>query len=100
MNRSYFGSKLSQRRLGPPSTIHSSPVLPRRMPLRRTTGELPAGGCAQSRPFLWVTKLTTSRDVGAKGGNVLLLSGSVHWRNIKSMSNYWAFQSGFYWNAW
>jgi prepilin-type N-terminal cleavage/methylation domain-containing protein len=62
-----------------------------------------SGGAAKGSdgvPFLPVSKLTTSRDVGAKGGNVLLLSGSVHWRNIKGMSNYWAFQSGIYWNAW
>src|SRR5215467_715768 len=34
MNRSAFGLKLSQRRLGPPSTIQSLPSLPRRMPAR------------------------------------------------------------------
>ena len=44
MNRSAFGLKLSQRRLGPPSTIQSLPSLPRRMPLRRTTVEAAAGG--------------------------------------------------------
>ena len=47
-----------------------------------------------------VTKKTTSRDVGAAGGNVLLVDGSVHWRNINRMTNYWAYQSGGYWNAW
>ena len=51
-------------------------------------------------PFLWVTQLTKPSDVGAQGGNVLLLDGSVHWKNIKQMTNYWAFQAGFYWNAW
>ena len=42
-NRSAFGSKLRKRRFGPPSTIHSSPLLPVRMPLRRTCVEA-AGG--------------------------------------------------------
>jgi prepilin-type N-terminal cleavage/methylation domain-containing protein len=50
--------------------------------------------------FMVVTKKTTSRDVGAAGGNVLLLDGSVQWRNIKRMTNYWAYTSGGYWNAW
>jgi len=61
------------------------------------------GGAAKDSsgiPFKWVTTLTKSADVGAQGGNVLLLSGSVHWKNIKQMSNYWAFQAGYYWNAW
>ncbi len=49
----------------------------------------------------WVTKLTTSADVGAQGGNVLLVSGSVHWKNLRSMTNYWAFQGGpYYYNMW
>jgi hypothetical protein len=51
-------------------------------------------------PFVWVTKLTTPKDVGAQGGNVLLLSGSVHWKNVRQMTNYWACQSGGYWNMW
>src|SRR5438105_4773537 len=61
-----------------------------------------SGGAARQNglPFLWVTTLTTSRQVGAQGGNVLLLDGSVHWKNLRTMSNYWAFQSGIYWNAW
>jgi prepilin-type N-terminal cleavage/methylation domain-containing protein len=50
--------------------------------------------------FVMVTKTTTSREMGAAGGNVLLLDGSIHWKNIRSMTNYWAFQVGFYWNAW
>jgi hypothetical protein len=61
------------------------------------------GGAARQDgiPFLWVTKLTTSRQVGARGGNVLLLDGSVHWRNTKQMTNYTASQfGGGYWNAW
>ena len=51
-------------------------------------------------PFLWVKTLTKPREVGAQGGNVLLLDGSVHWKNLRVMSNYWAFQAGIYWNAW
>ena len=43
-NCSVFGSKLSQRRLGPPSTIQNSPWLPRRMALRRTLAEAAGGG--------------------------------------------------------
>ena len=60
------------------------------------------GGAAQKGgdPFLWVNTLTRSKDVGAQGGNVLLLAGSVHWKNFKQMTNYWAFQSGIYWNMW
>jgi prepilin-type N-terminal cleavage/methylation domain-containing protein len=60
------------------------------------------GGAAQQGgvPFLWVTKLTKPQEVGAQGGNVLLLAGSVHWKNIRQMSSNWAFQSGIYWNMW
>ncbi len=60
------------------------------------------GGAAKQAgmPFLWVNKKTTSRDVGAQGGNVLLLDGSVHWKSLKLMTNYWAYQSGIYWNMW
>ena len=60
------------------------------------------GGAAKQDgvPFLWVTTTTTSREAGARGGNVLLLDGSVHWKNINQMTNYWACQSGGYWNAW
>lgn len=60
------------------------------------------GGAAKQNgiPFLWVNKRTKSADVGAQGGNVLLVDGSVHWKNIRQMTNYWAFQSGYYWNAW
>jgi len=60
------------------------------------------GGPAQQSgvPFLWVTRLTRSRDVGAQGGNVLLVAGSVHWKPLRQMTNYWAFQSGIYWNMW
>jgi hypothetical protein len=60
------------------------------------------GGAAREGnvPFLLVTTTTTSKQAGAKGGNVLLLSGSVHWKNIKQMTNYWAYQTGGYWNAW
>ena len=60
------------------------------------------GGAAKQAgvPFLWVTKLTKPQDLKAQGGNVLLLTGSVHWRNIRVMTNYWAFEAGTYWNAW
>jgi len=60
------------------------------------------GGAAQRNgiPFLWMNKLTRSRDVGAQGGNVLLLDASVHWKNINQMTNYWAYQGGLYWNMW
>ena len=26
--------------------------------------------------------------------------GSVQWKNIRAMTNYWAFQAGTYWNMW
>jgi prepilin-type N-terminal cleavage/methylation domain-containing protein len=60
------------------------------------------GGAAQQGglPFLLVSRLTKPKDVGALGGNVLLLDGSVHWKNIRAMSNYWAYQGGLYWNSW
>ena len=61
------------------------------------------GGAARDStgvPFVWTSKLTKSPEVGAKGGNVLLLDGSVPWKNIRSMTNYWAYQSGYYWNMW
>ena len=50
--------------------------------------------------FISVSKLTTSRDAGATGGNVLLVDGSVQWRSIQRMTNHWAYTSGTYWNAW
>ena len=62
-----------------------------------------SGGAAQQGgiPFLGVTTLTTSGQVGARGGNVLLLDVSVQWRNLKQMTNYAASQFGDgYWNAW
>ena len=59
------------------------------------------GSMKRSRSvFISVTKKTTSREVGAAGGNVLLVDGSVHWRNINRMTNHWAYSSGGYWNAW
>jgi prepilin-type N-terminal cleavage/methylation domain-containing protein len=41
-----------------------------------------------------------TKDVGAQGGNLLLLDGSVQWKNLAQMTNYWASQAGVYWNAW
>jgi prepilin-type N-terminal cleavage/methylation domain-containing protein len=60
------------------------------------------GGAAKDKgiPFLWVSKLTKPHQLGAQGGNVLLLAGSTHWKNLKQMTNYWAYQTGTYWNAW
>ena len=49
--------------------------------------------------FMSVTKKTTSAEVGAAGGNVLLVDGSVQWRSIKRMTNHWAYTAGIYWNA-
>jgi hypothetical protein len=43
---------------------------------------------------------TTSKSVGAQGGNSLLLDGSVNWKNINQMTNYWASPDGGYWNMW
>ena len=62
-----------------------------------------AGGAAQQNgvPFLWLKTLTTSAQAGARGGNLLLLDGSVQWKNLKQMTNYAASQFGSgYWNAW
>ncbi len=61
------------------------------------------GGAARQNnnvPFVFVSTLLKPGEVGAQGGNVLLLGGSVHWKNLKQMTNYWAYQGGFYWNAW
>jgi len=60
------------------------------------------GGAASQHglPFLRVQNLTKPGDVGAQGGNVLLLDGSVRWKNMRNMTNYWAFQTGVFWNAW
>jgi prepilin-type N-terminal cleavage/methylation domain-containing protein len=49
---------------------------------------------------------TTSSNMGAEGGNVLLLDDSVHWKNISQMHNWWAYSANSeangepYWNAW
>ncbi len=62
-----------------------------------------AGGAAKRHglPFISVQTLTTSGQVGAEGGNVLLLDTSVHWKSLKLMTNYAASQFGSgYWNAW
>jgi prepilin-type N-terminal cleavage/methylation domain-containing protein len=60
-----------------------------------------AGSIKRSRAvFMVVTKTTTSRDLNAAGGNVLLVDGSVQWRNMRQMTNHWAYKSGGYWNAW
>ena len=37
--------------------------------------------------FLWFDQLTTPGDLGADGGNVALLDGSVNWKKLRSMSN-------------
>jgi prepilin-type N-terminal cleavage/methylation domain-containing protein len=60
------------------------------------------GGAASqaSFPFLYFPTMKTSKQVGAQGGNSLLLDGSVIWKNISRMSNYWASPDGGYWNAW
>ncbi len=62
----------------------------------------PAGAAQQAGdPFIGgVTKLTKPGNVGGQGGNLLLLSGSVQWRKLTSMTNYWASQFGGYWNMW
>jgi prepilin-type N-terminal cleavage/methylation domain-containing protein len=60
-----------------------------------------AGAARQNgSPFLTTKKITKPIDAGAKGGNLLLLDGSVQWKNIGQMTNYWAAESGTYWNAW
>ena len=60
-----------------------------------------AGAARQNGiPFLWVKRTTRPKDAGAVGGNVLLLDGSVGWKKLAQMTNYWAAQSGIYWNAW
>jgi len=60
------------------------------------------GGAAQQNgiPFLFMPTATTSKAVGAVGGNSLLLDGSVGWKKIGNMTNYWAAAGGGYWNAW
>jgi type II secretory pathway pseudopilin PulG len=51
-------------------------------------------------PFVYMPKTTTSKEVGAVGGNSLLLDGSAGWKKIGNMTNYWAAAGGGYWNAW
>jgi len=51
-------------------------------------------------PFVLTTKTTKPEAVGARGGNVLLLDGSAHWKNIRQMTNHWAYQGGSWYNAW
>jgi prepilin-type N-terminal cleavage/methylation domain-containing protein len=54
------------------------------------------GGAARQGgwPFLYVSKPTTSAQAGARGGNELFLDGSVHWMNIRQMTNYPTFPGG------
>ena len=60
------------------------------------------GGAASKGgyPFIYFPSTTTSKQAGAQGGNSLLLDGSVNWKNINKMTNYWAADGGGYWNAW
>jgi prepilin-type N-terminal cleavage/methylation domain-containing protein len=59
------------------------------------------GAARQGNRFLMsMPAPTTSKAVGAQGGNSLLLDGSVHWKKIGRMTNYWADPGGNYWNAW
>jgi hypothetical protein len=40
--------------------------------------------------FLWFDQLKTPSDLGADGGNVANLDGSVRWKNLKQMDgNHW-----------
>ena len=62
-----------------------------------------SGGAARQGniPFFYVSTPTTSAQAGARGGNELLLDGSVQWKNIKQMTNYAASPWGnAYMNAW
>ena len=59
-------------------------------------GALSKGG----DPFLYFPTTTTSKKAGAQGGNSLLLDGSVNWKSINKMTNYWASDGGGYWNSW
>ncbi len=61
------------------------------------------GGPARqgNQPFLYFNTPTTSAQAGARGGNELYLGGSVHWVNIKRMTNYATCPSGSaYMGAW
>ena len=60
------------------------------------------GGAAKAggQFLVYKTTPTTSKAAGAVGGNVLLLDGSVNWKGINSMSNYWSAAGGGYFNAW
>ena len=55
--------------------------------------------CAQGLDLTGLSK-TIEYDVGALGGNSLLLDGSAGWKSISKMTNYWASPDGGYWNAW
>jgi len=61
------------------------------------------GGAAQQSgyPFNYYDPPKTSAQAGALGGNELFLDGSVHWSNIKQMTNYTASPwNNAYMNAW
>jgi hypothetical protein len=54
----------------------------------RSTGPFKQG----KSTFLWFNKLTTPLEIGAAGGNVAALDGSVRWKTIKQMDgNHWTF---------
>ena len=62
-----------------------------------------SGGAARQGgdPFLYFDPARTSAQAGARGGNELFLDGSVHWKNIKQMTNYAASPWGnAYMNSW
>jgi prepilin-type N-terminal cleavage/methylation domain-containing protein len=61
------------------------------------------GGAARQGniALMYVSTPTTSAQAGARGGNELFLDSSVHWKNIKQMSNYVASPYGnAYLNSW
>ena len=58
------------------------------------------GAIQQSGNVFMYVKGKTSKEVGAVGGNVGYLDGSVAWKPIARMTNYWAYQGGIYFNAW
>ena len=60
------------------------------------------GGAFQQQGTLlvYMSRPTTSKAAGAVGGNSLLLDGSVSWKSISKMTNYWAAPGGGYFNAW
>ena len=60
----------------------------------------PRGAITQAGDVVMFVGGKTSKQVGAAGGNVGHLDGSVAWKPIAKMTNYLAYERGRWYNAW